>query len=62
MNNKMKLYCKRSDGDRIELEVDSAGEMFIMIKNTIGDESPITSVILDKEDVLDLKDFINKNI
>ena len=33
-----------------------------MIKNTIGDESPITSVILDKEDVLDLKDFINKNI
>ena len=58
----MKLYCKRSDGDRIELEVDSAGEMFIMIKNTIGDESPITSVILDKEEVLNLKKFINKNI
>ena len=62
MNNKMRLYCKRSEEDRIEFEIDSSGEMFIMIKNTIGDESPITSVILNNEDVLNLKKFINKNL
>jgi hypothetical protein len=58
----MRLYCKRSEEDRIEFEIDSSGEMFIMIKNTIGDESPITSVILNNEDVLSLKKFINKNL
>lgn len=59
MSNRMRLYCKRSEEDRIEFEIDSSGEMFIMIKNTIGDESPITSVILNNEDVLNLKKFIN---
>jgi hypothetical protein len=54
----MRLYCKRREEDRIEFEIDSSGEMFIMIKNTIGDESPITSVILNNEDVLNLKKFI----
>lgn len=62
MSNRMRLYCKRREEDRIEFEIDSSGEMFIMIKNTIGDESPITSVILNNEDVLNLKKFINKNL
>lgn len=62
MSNRMRLYCKRSEEDRIEFEIDSSGEMFIMIKNTIGDESPITSVILNNEDVLNLKKFINNNL
>ena len=62
MSNRIRLYCKRSEEDRIEFEIDSSGEMFIMIKNTIGDESPITSVILNNEDVLNLKKFINNNL
>ena len=62
MSNRMRLYCKRSEEDRIEFEIDSSGEMFIMIKNTIGDESPITSVILNNEDVLNLKKFMNNNL
>ena len=62
MSNRMRLYCKRSEEDRIEFEIDSLGEIFIMIKNTIGDETPITSVILNNEDVLNLKKFINNNL
>jgi len=62
MNNRIRLYCKRSEEDRIEFEIDSSGEIFIMIKNTIGDETPITSVILNNEDALNLKKFINNNL
>ena len=62
MSNRIELYCKHSEEDRIEFEIDSSGEMFIMIKNTIGDESLITSVILNNEDVLNLKKFINNNL
>lgn len=32
MSNRIKLYCKRREEDRIEFEIDSSGEMFIMIK------------------------------